>query len=132
MSDLHDPDVRALLQAPNFAVISTHNRDGSILSAVVWMDVEDGALAVNSAIGRAWPTNLQRDPRATVVVTDAANSYHYVEIRGRARASTEGADEHIDALARKYLGQERYPFRAPGERRIKFLIDPEHVRLVKQ
>jgi PPOX class probable F420-dependent enzyme len=132
VSDLHDPDVRALLQAPNFAVISTHNADGSILSTVVWMDLEDGALAVNSAIGRAWPTNLQRDPRATVVVCDGANGYHFVEIRGRARAITDGADEHIDALAKKYLGKDTYPFRGPGERRIKFLIEPERVRLVKQ
>jgi PPOX class probable F420-dependent enzyme len=132
MSNLNDPDVRALLEAPNFAVISTHNEDGSVHSTVVWMHPEDGALAVNSAIGRRWPSNLQRDPRATVVVADANNPYRFVEIRGRASAITEGAEQHIDALAKKYLGQDTYPFRQPGERRIKFLIAPERVRLVKQ
>jgi|SRR5579875_2181521 len=131
MSDLNAPDARALLRAPNHAVISTRNADGSIHSTVVWVGSEDGRLAVNSAVGRLWPTNLERDPRATLVIFDAQNPYLFLEVRGRASGSTEGADEHIDALAKKYLGQDRYPFRQPGERRIKFLIEPERVRLVK-
>jgi PPOX class probable F420-dependent enzyme len=132
MSDLTNPDAQKLLEDPNYAVISTVNPGGSIHSTVVWISAEDGRLAVNSAIGRRWPTNLERDPRATVVVYDAANPYLFLEVRGRAEATTDGADEHIDALAKKYIGQERYPFRQPGERRIKFLIEPERVRLVKQ
>jgi PPOX class probable F420-dependent enzyme len=132
MSDLTHPDAQKLLEDPNYAVISTLNPDGSIHSTVVWISAEDGRLAVNSAIGRRWPTNLERDPRATVIVYDAANPYLFLEVRGRAEGTTDGADEHIDALAKKYIDQERYPFRQPGERRIKFLIEPERVRLVKQ
>jgi len=132
MTDLNHEDARALLQAPNYAVISTLNPNGSIHSTVVWVSAEDGKLAVNSAIGRRWPSNLERDPHATVVIFDANNPYLFLEVRGRAQGTTEGADEHIDALAKKYIGQDRYPFRQPGERRIKFLIEPERVRLVRQ
>jgi PPOX class probable F420-dependent enzyme len=132
MSDIRDPDVQALLAKPNFAVISTHNPDGTILSNVVWVDTEDGALTVNSAVGRKWPANLDRDPHANVVVIDSENPYSFVEVRGRAEGTTDGADEHIDALAKKYLGKDEYPYRQPGEQRIKFRISPEHVRFVKQ
>lgn len=132
MTDLNHEDARALLQAPNHAVISTINPNGTIHSTVVWISAEDGKLAVNSAVGRRWPSNLERDPRATVVVYDAQNPYLFLEVRGRARAASAGADEHIDALAKKYIDQDRYPFRQPGEQRIKFLIEPERVRVVKQ
>src|SRR5579884_2961056 len=118
MATVQDPDVRDLLEKPNYAVVSTFNEDGSILSTVVWISAEDGNVAVNSAIGRRWPTNLQRDPRVTVLVQEAANPYHYVEVEGRATATREGADEHINALTKKYMNQDEYPFRAPGEERI--------------
>jgi PPOX class probable F420-dependent enzyme len=132
MASLNDQAVRALLEQPNCAVISTYNSDGSILSTVVWIDTQDGDVAVNSAIGRRWPTNLQRDPRVTVLVYDGQNPYDYVEIRGTATATRDGADEHIDALTKKYMNQDKYPFRAPGEERIKFVIAPDRVRHQKQ
>jgi PPOX class probable F420-dependent enzyme len=132
MANLNDPSVRELLDQPNYAVISTHNEDGTILSAVVWVNAEDDAVVVNSARGRHWPSNLERDPRATVVVYPADNPYDYVEIRGTATETTDGADEHINLLAKKYLGQDEYPFRQPGEQRVKILIEPEHVRHQKQ
>jgi hypothetical protein len=75
---------------------------------------------------------LQRDPRITVVVEEAGNPYHFVEIRGTATGTTDGADEHINALTKKYIDQDEYPFRQPGEQRIKFVITPSHVRHVKQ
>jgi PPOX class probable F420-dependent enzyme len=132
MTNIKDPNVQRLLDAPNVAVVSTINSDGSILSAVVWQSVENGHVAVNSARGRQWPSNLERDPHVTLLVVDPENPYSYVQVRGRARGSTEGADEHIDALAKKYLGQDEYPYRQPGEERIKFLIEPEKVAFVKQ
>jgi PPOX class probable F420-dependent enzyme len=132
MADIHDPEVRNLLEAPNHAVISTHNPDGSILSTVVWLDTENGTVSVNSAEGRRWPTNLEHNPEATVVVFDPANPYSYVEIEGTARSTTQDADDHIDRLAKKYLGQDEYPYRQPGEKRVKFVIEPERVRFVKQ
>ena len=132
MSTLNDQPVRELLEQPNCAVISTLNADGSVLDTVVWINTEDGAVAVNSARGRRWPANLERDPRVTVLVYEQGNPYNYVEIRGRASATTDGADDHINALTKKYIGQDEYPFRQPGEERVKFVIQPEHVRHQKQ
>ena len=132
MSSLNDPEVKKLLEEPNHAVISTHNPDDSILSTVVWINTEDGSVAVNSAVGRKWPSNLERDPRTSLLVMEQNNPYNYVEIRGRASGTTEGADEHINALAKKYINQDEYPFRQPGEQRIKFVIEPEHIRHQKQ
>jgi PPOX class probable F420-dependent enzyme len=131
MASLNDPPIRELLEQPNYAVISTLNRDGSIHNTIVWISAEGEQVAVNSAIGRLWPTNLQRDPRVTVIVYEAGNPYNFVEIRGTAAGSTDGADEHIDALAKKYTGEDEYPYRRPGEQRIKFTIEPTHVRLYK-
>ena len=132
MASLNDPGVRKLLEDPNYAVISTVNRDGSILSTVVWVNLADGHVAVNSARGRRWPTNLERDPHVTVLVYEQGNPYDYVEIRGTATATTDGADEHIDALAKKYTGQDKFPGHRPGEQRIKFVIEPTRIRHMKR
>ena len=132
MATLSDPPVRELLEQPNYAVISTHNKDGSIHNTIVWIDAEGDAVAVNSAKGRKWPSNLERDPRVNVLVYEADNPYNFLEIRGTASETSQGADEHIDALTRKYMGQDEYPFRQPGEQRVKFVIQPDHVRHVKQ
>jgi PPOX class probable F420-dependent enzyme len=132
MASLDDAGVRELLAGQNYATISTLNPNGSIHSTVIWIMGENGAVSVNSSVGRLWPRNLERDPRVTVVVQEAGNPYHFAEIRGTASGTLEGADEHINLLAKKYLGQDEYPFRQPGEQRIKFVIKPEHVRYVKQ
>ncbi len=132
MASLQDPRVRKLLTDPNYAVISTLNPDGSIHSTVIWINLEDDAVAVNSAVGGKWPTNLERDPRVTLLIYENRDPYNFVEIRGTATATREGANEHIDALAKKYLGVDRYPGYRPGEERIKFVIRPERVRYVKQ
>ena len=132
MSTLNDQPVRELLEQPNHAVVSTFNRDGSVHNTVVWISAEDGTVAVNSSRGRKWPTNLERDPRITVLVYEQGNPYNYVEIRGTATGTGEGADEHINLLTKKYMGQDEYPFRQPGEERIKFVISPERIRYVKQ
>lgn len=132
MATLNDPEVQKLLSERNHAVVSTINPDGSVLSTIVWISDDDGTVAVNSAEGRKWPTNLERDPRITALVYEDGNPYNYVEIRGTASGSTEGADEHINALAKKYINQDEYPFRQPGEQRIKFVIAPDHIRHQKQ
>ena len=131
MTTIDDPGVRPLLERPNHAVVSTLNADGSVHSAVVWVDVEDGRLALNSAVGRAWPANLARDPRITVVVYDEDNPYDYVEVQGTASSSTEGAHGHIDRLAKKYLDVDRYPAYREGEQRISFFVDAARVRHTK-
>jgi PPOX class probable F420-dependent enzyme len=132
MTSITDPGPQELLEKPNYAVVSTLNKNGSIHSTIVWISADDGKVAVNSAVGRLWPTNLQRDPHVSVVVFETGDPYHFVEVRGMASPDLESADEHIDALAQKYLGQDEYPFRRPGEQRIKFVIAPEHVRYIKQ
>jgi PPOX class probable F420-dependent enzyme len=132
MATLNDSEVQKLLSEPNYAVVSTLNPDGSMLSTIVWISDDDGTVAVNSAKGRKWPTNLERDPRITVLVYEAGNPYNFVEIRGTASGSTEGADEHINALSKKYIDQDEYPFRQPGEQRVKFVIAPDHIRHQKQ
>jgi PPOX class probable F420-dependent enzyme len=132
MTNLQDQQVQQLLEQPNHAIVSTFNEDGSILSTVAWVNTDGDALAVNSAEGRRWPANLQRDPRVTLLIPEEGNPYNYVEIRGTATATRDGADEHINALTKKYINQDEYPFRQPGEQRIKFVIAPEHVRHQKQ
>ena len=132
MATLDDPGVKALLDKPNHAVVSTLNDDGSIHSTVVWVDVRDGRLAVNSAVGRKWPSNLEADPRINVLVYDEDNPYDYVEVRGTATGTTDGAREHIDRLAKRYLGVDEYPFHQPGEQRITYVVDAAKVRHQKQ
>jgi PPOX class probable F420-dependent enzyme len=123
-----------LMGGKNYAVISTLREDGSIHSAVIWVDVEDGKAAVNSAVGRAWPNNLERDPHATVLVYDQQNPYEYVEVRGKVGPAdtSQEADDHIDRLAKKYLDADTYPFRTESEQRVKYVIDADRVRHVKQ
>ncbi|HKG51336.1 MAG TPA: TIGR03618 family F420-dependent PPOX class oxidoreductase [Actinomycetales bacterium] len=132
MTTIDDPQVARLLREPNHAVITTFLPNGSVHGTVVWVDVLDGRIALNTAVGRVWPNNLERDPRITLVVYDQANPYEYVEVRGRATGRTEGADAHIDRLAKKYLGADTYPFRQEGEQRISYLVDAERIRHVKQ
>ena len=131
MANIDDPAVRHLLER-NHAVVSTLNEDGSVHSTVVWVNVEDGKVAVNSALGRRWPTNLERDPRITVLVYDESNPFEYVEMRGTVTANTEVADGHIDRLAKKYIGADAYPFRQPGEQRVTFFVELTLVRHQKQ
>jgi len=117
-----------LLRAKNFCNVSTINPDGSVLSVPVWVDVQDGKAVVNTAEGRVWPRNLERDPRVTLTVQNLENPYEYVSIRGRvAERTRDGADAHIDALAKKYLDRDSYPFRQPGEERLIFRVEPERV-----
>jgi PPOX class probable F420-dependent enzyme len=119
-----------LLQAKNFCNVSTIRSDGSVHAAPVWVDVQDGRPVLNTAEGRAWPTNLERDPRVTLTVQNMDNPYEYVAIRGRVAERThEGADVHIDAMAKKYLGQDTYPFRQPGEQRVIIRVEPEEVHV---
>lgn len=131
MAQIEGP-ARELLDGKNHAVVSTLNENGAIHSTVVWVNVEDGVVAVNSAVGRKWPSNLERDPRITVTVYDESNPYEYVEIRGTASGSTEDADAHIDRLAKKYLDADSYPFRTPDEERVKYVVDANRVRHQKQ
>jgi PPOX class probable F420-dependent enzyme len=128
MSQAIEGRAEELLKAKNFCVVSTLRPDGSVHAAPTWVDVQEGRPVLNTAEGRTWPRNLERDQRVTLTVLNMENPYEYVAVRGRvAERTTDGADAHIDALAMKYLGQESYPFRQPGERRVIIRVSPEYV-----
>jgi len=112
----------------NWGVIATIRKDGSSHVTPVWIDYDGESVLVNSAYGRTKVTNLQRDPRATVTVLPAENQQSgYVMVSGPAELVDEGAREHIDKLAKKYLGEDSYPYLGPGERRVIIKIRPEIV-----
>ncbi len=128
MSSTVEGRAAELLGGKNFCLVSTLRADGSVHAVPVWVDVQDGLPTLNTAEGRAWPRNLERDPRVTLTVQNLENPYEYVTIRGRVADRThEGADAHIDALAKKYLGQDSYPYRQPGEQRVIVRVSPEFV-----
>jgi PPOX class probable F420-dependent enzyme len=119
-----------LLTDKNFAHVATLRSDGTVHGVPVWVDIQDGLPVLNSAQGRSWVRNLERDPRITFTVQSAANPYEYVEVRGTAtHFTTDGADQHIDSLANKYMGVEQYPLRQPGEQRVIISVQPEHVHV---
>lgn len=124
------PDgVRAKLEQKTFWHLATINEDGSATSTPVWVDVDRGQVIVNTAIGRLKERNVRRDPRVALSMTDFENPYDWAEIRGRVVEFVEGepAEATIDALAKKYIDQDRYPFRQPGERRVTMRIEPTRV-----
>jgi PPOX class probable F420-dependent enzyme len=111
-----------------FGHLATVMADGTPQVTPVWFDWADGLIRVNSARGRVKDRNMRRNAAVALAILDPDNGYRYVAIRGRVVAITEvGADAHIDSLARKYLGQDRYPHRRPGEVRVTYSIRPEHV-----
>ena len=120
--------VKKLFQEPNFAHLATLMPDGSPQVTAVWVDLEGDRIVVNTAEGRVKPRNVRRDPRVAVSITNKDNNYQAAFVRGRVvEVRQEGADEGIDRLAKKYMGQDRYPWRAPGEQRLIMIIEPERV-----
>ena len=94
----------------------------------MWVDYDGEHVLVNSAYGRCKVRNIQRDPRVAIEVLPSDDQQSgYVSVTGTAELVDEGADEHIDKLAKKYLGVEEYPFRSPGEKRVIIRITPERV-----
>ena len=112
----------------NWGVIATIREDGSPQATPVWIDYDGENVLVNSARGRTKVTNIERDPRATVTVLPAEDQQSgYVMVSGPAKIVDEGALEHINMLAKKYLGQDKYPYLGPGEQRVIIQIHPERV-----
>ena len=117
-----------LFQKKAFASLGTLMPDGKPQVTPVWCDYDGKHVIVNSAKGRVKDRNMRRDPRVSVAVIDPDNPYRYLQLQGRVAEITEsGADQHIDRMAKKYLGQDKYPFRQPGEVRVLYKIEPERV-----
>jgi PPOX class probable F420-dependent enzyme len=118
-----------LLRNPNVGFLATVDPSGWPQVTPVWVDVQDGRILVNTAIGRIKDRNVRGDPRVAISVAASNNPWDKIDVRGRIVDIVEGdeAERHIDRLAQKYIGQDTYPFRTPGERRVKLVIEPERV-----
>ncbi len=118
-----------LIEGKNFGYLATVMKDGSPQVTPVWVDHEGkDYILVNTALGRVKQKNTKRDSRVAIAVAEASNQYEQVTVRGVvAEQTTKGADEHIDKLARKYLGKDRYPWHSVTEKRVILRIRPEHV-----
>ena len=124
------PGFRDLFDKKAFAHIATVGADGAPQVTPVWVDFDGSHIRFNTARGRVKDKNLQRNPKVAISIQDPENPYRYVQVRGRVTEMTEkGADAHIDALAKKYLGKDEYPFRQPGEQRVRLAVEPERVRV---
>lgn len=123
------PGFHDLLQSKKaFASLATLMADGAPQVTPVWFDFDGGCIRINTARGRVKDKNMRRAGKVALAIQDPENPYRYIGIRGRVAEITEqGADAHIDALAKKYLGQDRYPNRQPGEVRVTYRIEPERV-----
>jgi PPOX class probable F420-dependent enzyme len=115
-----------LQQKKTFAHLATVMKDGSPQVTPVWFDYTNGRVRVNTAKGRVKARNMQEGSRIALSILDPDNPYRYLQIRGQVvRATEEGASAHIDSLAKKYLGKDKYPFSQPGEVRIMYEIEPQ-------
>lgn len=117
-----------LLRGKNWATVVTVREDGSPHATPVWIDTDGEHVVFNTAIGRAKEKHLRRDPRVAVTVWSTEDPQAgYVTVDGTAELTEEGAKEHIDFLANKYLGVDEYPYLQPGERRVIVRITPTRV-----
>jgi PPOX class probable F420-dependent enzyme len=118
---------RALVQRPVIAHVATVDGDCEPQLTPIWIDLDGDRLVFNTARGRAKDRNLTRNPHVAVSVVDPDDPYNVLVVRGTAEPDEEGADAHIDSLAKKYLGVDTYPARKPGEVRVKYRVRPDAV-----
>jgi PPOX class probable F420-dependent enzyme len=131
MSQVIPEKYRDLFSKKAFASLSTLMPNGAPQVTPVWVDLEGDHVIVNSAKGRQKDRNLRRDPRVSLAIIDPDNPYRYLEIRGRVSEITEqGAAAHIDKMAKKYLGVDKYPYSQAGEVRVMYKIQPEHATMM--
>ena len=122
------PEVQKLLEDKNLAFVATLMSDNSPQITPTWIDLVDGIIIVNTAVGRVKQRNISRDPRVAISLVDQKNPYNMVTIRGNViEQTTDDADVHIDKMAKKYLGVDKYPFARPGEKRILLKILPQKI-----
>jgi PPOX class probable F420-dependent enzyme len=135
-SILTEPIVK-FFRGKNFGFLGTINKDGSPQVTPTWIDIiekeenEDGheeIILINTAVDRLKQKNVSRDPRVSISIVDEDNPYSMVTIKGRVvEQTTEGADEHIDKLAKRYLDADRYPAHSPSVKRIILKVKPEKI-----
>jgi len=119
---------RKIFSKKAFVHLATRMKDGGPQVSPVWVDTDGDYIVVNSAKGRLKDRNMRADPRVALSVTDPDDPYIAILVRGRvAKITEEGADAHIDKMAKKYLGQDQYPYRTSDEVRVLYYIEPERV-----
>ena len=117
---------RDLFDKKAFASLATIMPNGQPQVTPVWCDFDGSYVIVNSAKGRRKDRNMRRNPRVSLAISDPDNPYRYLEVRGTVVEITEdGADDHIDSMAKKYMGVDKYPYRQPGEVRVVYKIEPQ-------
>ncbi len=117
-----------LFEKRAFAHLGTIMPDGQPQINPVWVDFDGEYVLVNTSRGRQKDRNMQARPQVTVEIQDPDNPYRYMEVRGRvAEAVEEGALDHINKMAKKYTGADKYPNLKPGEVRVIYKIKPERV-----
>lgn len=119
------PQELELLSEPQIATVATVMADGSPQLTPVWIDTDGEAVLFNTAKGRVKHRNLLRNPKVAVTVVDKNDFYRLVSVRGTAEIVEQGADDHIDKLAKKYLGADSYPWRKEGEQRVIVRVIPD-------
>jgi PPOX class probable F420-dependent enzyme len=128
MADTLEGRPQEIITGKNYAHLAIPRQDGTVQTVIVWAHADGGNVTLNSAEGRTWPENLRKAGTATVTVMADGNPYEWVSVTGRLVEDThEGADAHIDSFAKKYLDADSYPYRQPGEQRVKFALSPERV-----
>ena len=125
MALIPDAYLDLLNKKVSFANVATVMKDGSPQVTPVWFDYTGGKIRINTARGRVKARTLKEGSRVAIAIMDPENPYRYVQVRGRVTSVSEkGADAHIDSLAKKYLGKDKYPFSQPGEVRVICEIEP--------
>jgi PPOX class probable F420-dependent enzyme len=118
----------ALIERPVIAHLATIDSVGRPQITPLWIDHDGNDILVNTAEGRAKAVNMRERPEVGISLADPGDPYNVVSLRGRVtEMTTDGADRHIDSLAKKYMGVDSYPNRQPGEVRVKIRITPEHI-----
>ena len=127
MQSLPEP-VKALIEEKSYANVATLMPDGSPQVTQTWVDHDGDIIIINTFEGSQKYRNTKRNPMIAMDISDPANSYRVAMIRGRVSEITfDGAEEHVDKMARKYMNQEKYPMRIPGVRRVLIKVEPLHV-----
>ena len=126
---LSDPRIRELFESKNFAFLSSLMKDGAPQVTPIWVDIKNGNILVNTAVGRVKHRNISRDPRVALSIIDQNNQYEMVTVRGKVTEQITGetAEKHIDKLSKKYIGVDKYPRRSKGEQRVILKIKPEKI-----
>jgi PPOX class probable F420-dependent enzyme len=121
------PAVKRIIEDKAYGHVVTLNPNGTPQVTMVWMDVDGDEVLFNTAEGRVKPRNLRRDPRVVVSIQDRNDLQSHIVIYGKATITEAGADAHIDKLAKRFLGADKYPFRRPGEKRLIVRIKADRI-----